>query len=194
MNLIDRGELMVWMTRMEFIWRDQYKQGVVYKDFPAMADCMQAVREYVSEMPSESSQEIITTITHLSDGIEEQTIDLSGMSAGDKATFVYKDGKWQKKRCEFCEHFPNVVDNTTHCKKGWTWYNPQYTSQGSVCKTDGANCPHWKTKEKRRIWECVKCGDDVYFSTNGSNCYVHLNSIKDHEAIPKPDSERLVEK
>lgn len=67
---------------------------------------------------------------------------------------------------------------------------------------DGRNCPDWreKAKEKKRVWTCLNCGEDIYFH----DVYLHCKSdsfLCDPQellmprpdiAIPKPDTERLI--
>jgi hypothetical protein len=72
--------------------------------------------------------------------------------------------------------------------------------------SDGFNCPSWKAKEpeqhkeKIRVWTCLHCGKDIYYSGGYShlhNDYLLCEERKWHRrtiAVPKPDSARWVEK
>lgn len=109
------------------------------------------------------------------------------------------------KRCGTCVSFPLVDD--CGCQLGHFIYRCKskelITSDRLEMKsTDGTNCPDWrgKPKEQMRVWTCDKCGEDIRLIHDGYT-YIHCKTDSSicHPrgisfAIPKPDSERWVDK
>ena len=167
MNLIDKDELIEWINR------DIIDHHRMIKTIER--DCPNSDSILVEKWGIEAMRHILGHITYIRPENPQE----------DKSD----------KRCGTCENFPNKVDNTIHCKKGWVWYNPQYSSQTPVYKTDGLNCPHWKAKEpekpkenwieievsiynkdkhgrkENRFFMCRNCDANIYVKRGVVVCY-----------------------